>query len=379
MKKVLILGSTGTIGENTLKVIDLNKDKFQVVGIAAKSNFERLKKQAEKFKIPYVALVDFKKEYKIKNTKIFFGEEGVLQLIEETKPDILVNAIVGISGLKPLFFAIKKNVKKIALSNKESIVTAGEILIKEVKKHNVDLIPVDSEHSALWQCLKNENIEYVEKVIITASGGPLFNKNIKEKTVKKIVSHPVWKMGKKISVDSATMVNKGFEYVEAHYLFGLPYEKIDILIHPQVLFHSFVKFIDGNILACMFYPDMRIPISYALSCGETRINNMVKSFDWLELNKVRFYKPDYKKFPLLKLLIYCAKTGYNSYLVAFNAANEVLVESFINNKIKFEDIYKILKKVIFNHNPLKVYCISDIFEIDKQTRNYTYEMINKER
>lgn len=376
MKKVLLLGSTGSIGENTLKVLSIHKDKFQLVGISAKSNFELLKKQVEKFKVGYAAIVDYKKDYKLKNTKIFFGEEGILQLIEETKPDILIDAIVGISGLNPLFFAIKKNIKKIALANKESIVTAGDILIKEVKKNKVELLPIDSEHSALWQCLKNEDINNVEKVTITASGGPLFKKNLKKKTAEKIVSHPVWKMGKKISVDSATMVNKGFEYVEAHYLFNLPYEKIDILIHPQVLFHSFVKFIDGNILACMFYPDMRIPISYALGCGEERLKNIVKSFNLLELNKAEFYKPDFKKFPLLKLLIDCAKAGFNSYLITFNAGNEILVENFINHRIAFDDIYKILKKIISKHKPFNVRCIADIFELDKQVKEYTFKIIN---
>ncbi len=377
MKKVLLLGSTGSIGENTLKVLSIHKDKFHLVGVSAKSNFELLKRQVEKFKVKHAVIVDYKKDYKLKNTKIFFGEEGILQLIEETKPDILINAIVGINGLNPLFFAIKKNIKKIALANKESIVTAGDILIKEVKKNKVELFPIDSEHSSLWQCLKNEDVNNVEKVTITASGGPLFKKKLKEKTAEKIVSHPVWKMGKKISVDSATMVNKGFEYVEAHYLFNLPYEKINILIHPQVLFHSFVKFIDGNILACMFYPDMRIPISYALGCGKERIRNMVKSFDLLELNKVEFYKPDFKKFPLLKLLIDCAKTGFNSYLVTFNAVNEVLVENFINYKIAFDDIYKILKKIIYKHKPFNIRCISDIFLLDKQAREYTSKIINK--
>jgi len=377
MKKVLILGSTGSIGKNTLEVIRQNRNKFKVVGLATKSNIELLKKQMEDFEVKYGCIVDEKfKTLKFNNKKIFFSTEGLLQIIEETKPDILVNAIVGIDGLKPLLYAIKQKIKNIALANKESLVVAGRLVMDEVKKNEVNLSPIDSEHSAIWQCLKNENINNVEQVIITASGGPLFKKNVVKKTPDFIVSHPVWKMGKKISVDSATLVNKGFECIEAHHLFNIPYEKIDVVIHPQVLIHSFVKFIDGNILACLFVPDMKIPISYALGCAEERLKTNVKKFDLFLLNKIEFYKPDFKKFPLFKLLMDCVKTNYESYPIVFNAANEVLVEKFINKEIKFETIHKVLKKIIENHRPKHIATIEEIFVLDKDTRLKVLDELN---
>ncbi|MFN3551287.1 MAG: 1-deoxy-D-xylulose-5-phosphate reductoisomerase [Endomicrobiia bacterium] len=378
MKKVLILGSTGSIGQNVLNVIKINKDKFKVIGLTSKSNIELFKKQIEEFNVPYGCIASDKtKNINIKNTKILFSENGLLEIIDLAKPDILVNSLVGISGLKPLLYAIDKNIPLIALANKESIVVAGKLIQQKLKNKNTELIPIDSEHSAIYQCLKNENIKNIEKVIITASGGPLFKNKIKNKTVEKIVSHPVWKMGKKISVDSATMVNKGFECIEAHYLFNIPYEKIDILIHPQAIIHSFIKFLDGNILACMFYPDMRIPISYALGCGKERILNLAKKIDLLTLNKIKFYKPDYKKFPLLKLLLDCAKENKNSYLVVFNAANEVLVEKFINKEINFDTIYKVIKNIICSHKPKQISSVEEIFEIDKETRKKVQQELEK--
>ncbi|MCX7941113.1 MAG: 1-deoxy-D-xylulose-5-phosphate reductoisomerase [Endomicrobia bacterium] len=369
MKKVLILGSTGSIGQNVLDVVKLHSDKFEVVGLTTKSNIGLLKKQIEYFKVPFCCVVEPNKKIELSSSKVLYSENGLLEIIELSKPDIVVNALVGISGLKPLMFAIKKNIPYIALANKESIVVAGEILNKELEKNKTTkLIPIDSEHSAIFQCLKNEEISKIEKIIITASGGPLFRKKIKHKTVKKITAHPIWKMGKKISVDSATMVNKGFECIEAHFIFRIPYNKIDILIHPQAIFHGFVQFIDGTVLACMFKPDMRIPISYALGCGDERIENLAKKLDILQLNTVEFYKLDYKKFPLLKLLFECINTAESSYLVAFNAANEVLVEKFIAGEIKFDDIVSIMRKIIAEHKPRKVDTIDEVFEIDKETR-----------
>ena len=376
MKRILILGSTGSIGRNVLDVIKKHKDKFEVVGLSAKSNLKLLKKQLEDFDVPYGCIVDTNyKNIRLKKSKILYSEEGLLEIIKLTKPDILVNALVGISGLKPLFYAIEKNIPYIALANKESIVVGGELLKEKLKNKNSKIMPIDSEHSALFQCLKNENINNIEKVIITASGGPLFKKKIKTKNVKNIISHPIWKMGKKISVDSATMVNKGFECIEAHYLFDIPYEKIDILIHPQALIHSFVEFIDGNVLACLFYPDMRIPISYALGCLEERIENFAKKIDLLMLNKVEFYKPNYRRFPLLKILLDCVKTNYNSYLITFNTANEVLVEKFIDGKIKFEEILKYLKIIISKHKPKKVNSLEEIFEIHKEVKQQVEQIL----
>ncbi|MEN3013736.1 MAG: 1-deoxy-D-xylulose-5-phosphate reductoisomerase [Endomicrobiia bacterium] len=377
--KVLILGSSGSIGRSVLDVISANRDQFEVVGLASKSNVELLQLQAKEFKVPYVCIVD-KSRKKFFGKKIFWGEEGLLELIDKTNPDILVNAIVGIGGLKPTFFAIRKKIKNIALANKETLVVAGDILMREVRKNNIFLVPVDSEHVAILQCLNNEKKESIKKIILTASGGPLFRKKIKNKTPEKIITHPVWKMGKKISVDSATLVNKGFEYIEAHFLFDVPYQNIDIVIHPQSLIHSMVEFIDGNIKAVLFYPDMRIPISYALGmCIGKRINGSFKNLSTKDLNKIKFYNIDYKKFPLLKLILDISKKEKQSYLVVFNAANELLVEKFLNRKIKFEDIYRILKKVIEKHEPFEISSLDEIFHLDKYTKDYINNNFLKER
>jgi 1-deoxy-D-xylulose-5-phosphate reductoisomerase len=373
MKRILILGSTGSIGKNVLRIVKENKDKFKIVGLTTKSNTEILKKQVETFLPEYVCVTDKNNKLNTFKTRVIYGEDGLEEIIELTKPDIVVNSVVGISGLKPLLCAIKNDTKIVAVANKESIITGGEIVKKELNKHKTKLIPVDSEHSAIFQCLKNENKNFVKRLILTASGGPLFRKRVRSYNVEDILNHPVWKMGKKISVDSATMINKGFEYVEAHYLFDIPYEKIDIIIHPQSIIHSLVEFEDKSIVGLFAEPDMRIPISYALMYPE-RMNLSVKRLDLTKLNNISFYKPDYKKFPLLKLVLYYSKIS-PSYIVAINAANEVLVDFFINKKIDFVQIEKVIKKVVKYHKPQKIVDVEDIFEIDKDVRNYVYSII----
>lgn len=377
--KVLILGSTGSIGRNVLDVISNNRENFEVVGLASKSNIELLEKQAKEFNVSNICIVDKKKLKDRSFKRIFSGEEGLLELISKTKPDILVNAIVGIGGLKPTFFSVVNGVKRIALANKESVVVAGNILMQKIKKKRVKLLPIDSEHSAILQCIDSEKDQYIKKIILTASGGPLFKRDIKDKTPEVIVSHPVWKMGKKISVDSATLVNKGFEYIETHFLYSIPYEKIDILIHPQSIIHSLVEFFDGNIKAVLFSPDMRIPISYTLGVFvDKRIKNSAGNLSIEQLNKMEFYKVDYDKFPLLKLLLDIAKTKSQSYLVVFNAANEILVEKFLGKEISFDFIYKLLKKIIEKHNPVKIKSLDDILYLDKITREQiTKDLLNR--
>lgn len=370
MKKILVLGSTGSIGQNVLKIVKENKNKFKICGLTTKSNIDVLRKQILDFLPEYVCITDESNKLKSSKTKVIYGEEGLEEIIRLTKPDLIVNSVVGISGLKPLLCAIKNNVKTIALANKESIITGGEIVKKALKKHKTKLIPVDSEHSAIFQCLKNENKNSIERIILTASGGPLFRKKICSYDVENIINHPVWKMGKKISVDSATMVNKGFEYVEAHYLFDVPYDRIDIMIHPQSLIHSMVEFKDGNILGLFSEPDMRIPISYALMYPE-RMDLKIKRLDLTKLNEISFYKPDYKKFPLLKVIIDYAKVS-PSYIIAINAANEVAVDLFINKKISFKRINNIIFNAIKNHKQKNIVSEKDIFEIDRDTRDYIY-------
>ncbi|MFQ3675006.1 MAG: 1-deoxy-D-xylulose-5-phosphate reductoisomerase [Endomicrobiia bacterium] len=374
MKRVLVLGSTGSIGQNVLNIIKENRDKFEIVGLTTKSNIEILKKQIKNFSPKYVSITDEKNKISSFKTKVIYGEDGLEEIINLTKPDIVVNSVVGISGLKPLLCAIKNDVKIVALANKESIITGGEIVKKELEKHNTKLIPVDSEHSAIYQCLKNENKDSVKRIILTASGGPLFKKKNVSHSVENIINHPVWKMGKKISVDSATMINKGFEYIEAHYLFDIPYEKIDIMIHPQSLIHSLVEFKDGSILGLFSEPDMRVPISYALMYPERMILS-IKRLDLTKLNSINFYKPDYKNFPLLKLVLDYAKIS-PSYIIAINAANEIAVDLFIHKRISFKQIGDIIKKVLKTHKQQKIFSIDDIFEIDRDTRNYVKSMFN---
>ncbi len=378
MKKVLVLGSTGSIGQNVLDIVYHNKEKFKIVALTTKSNVHLLQKQIKTFSPEYVCITD-KVDIDFKNkTKVLYGENGLEEIIKITKPDIVVNAVVGICGLKPLLCCIDENIKIVALANKESIITGGEIVKNKLKKSGTKIIPVDSEHSAIFQCLRNESINNVKKIVLTASGGPLFNKRKNKKmshSVESIVNHPVWKMGKKISVDSATMMNKGFEYIEAHYLFGIPYEKIDILIHPQSIVHSFVEFVDNNVIGLFSEPDMRLPISYAMMFPE-RLNLNIKRLDLDKLNNLEFFLPDYKMFPLLKLVIQYAKIS-PSYIIAINAANEVAVNMFTNKKIKFKHINKIVQDVVKKHKIKKVSAIEDVFEIDSITRNYVNKILDK--
>jgi len=375
MKKVLILGSTGSIGENSLNVIREHPEKFEVVGLTTNSNIGLLEKQIREFSPQLVVVKDKSKAQELSERlngkcEILGGEDGILSAAIELDYDILVGAMVGFSGLLPTIEAIKRG-KRIALANKETLVVAGEIVTRLVAENGAEIIPVDSEHSAIYQCLIGENLKEVEKIILTASGGPFLNKDksfFENATVDEALNHPNWKMGSKITIDSATMMNKGLEVIEAHWLFGLPSEKIEVVIHPQSIIHSMVQFQDGSIKAQLGLPDMKLPIQYALSFPE-RFSNSFTRTNLPLIQNFTFFEPDFDKFECLALAYQALKSGGNSPCI-LNAANEIAVEKFLSGKIKFSDIAKIINEALdkFEHqtNPN----LDEIIELDKLTRDF---------
>ncbi len=375
MKKVLILGSTGSIGVNSLNVIREHPEKFTVTGLTSNSNIELLEAQIKEFKPEIVVVRDEKKSEELSkrlnnSIEISSGNEGILSAAIQSDYDILIGAMVGFSGLLPTIEAIKRG-KRIALANKETLVVAGEIVTGLLAENGSEIIPVDSEHSAIYQCLVGENLKEVEKIILTASGGPFLNKDksfFENATVDEALNHPNWKMGSKITIDSATMMNKGLEVIEAHWLFGLPAEKINVVVHPQSIIHSMVQFQDGSIKAQLGLPDMKLPIQYALSFPE-RLNNNFTRTDLPSIQNFTFFEPDFNKFECLNLAYQALKSGGNSPCI-LNAANEIAVEKFLRGLIKFSDIPKIIKEAL---NKIEHQTDPDLDEIiyyDKITREY---------
>ncbi len=372
MKKVVILGSTGSIGKSALDVIRKFPDKFKVIGLAARSSINILEEQIKEFKPKYVAVYDNKAwnelRKKIKNIEIMHGTEGICQIATKTEADIILSAIVGAAGLLPTFEAVLAG-KTIALANKESLVMAGELIKTTAKKTNAKIIPVDSEHSAIFQCINSCNKPYISKIWLTASGGPFrgMKKNeIKNVTPQEALNHPKWKMGKRITIDSATLMNKGFEVIEAHYLFDIKAEDIGVLIHPQSIVHCLVEFIDGTYIAQMSNPDMKAPIALALSIPE-RLTNIVKPIDWTVTSQLQFEMPDTDLFPCLNLAYEALKTG-GSMPAVLNAADEIAVEAFLAGKVKFNNIYEIIKKIMDAHNVVPINSIDDVLEADSWAR-----------
>jgi len=374
-KKIVILGSTGSIGQQTLEVIRKYSNEFEVVGLSGWENTTFLKEQISFFK-PKIAVV--KNEYiarKLRkdldnsiDIKLLWGTEGLIKISTLEEADIIVVAITGIASLIPTFEAVKKG-KKIALASKEAMVVAGELLVKEAKLRNAKILPIDSEHSAILQCLKNEQKDCVEKIILTASGGALYNlteSSLKNVSIEDALNHPTWKMGKKVTIDSATLMNKGLEVIEAKWFFNIPANKIEILIHPQSYVHSMVQFIDGTILAQIGDHDMRIPIQYALFYPNRTINN----FSRLELSKVgqlTFKKPNFDKFPCIKLAYQALELG-GTMPAVLNGANEIAVDAFLNSKISFSEIPIIIQNTMKEHEPKYNPNISDILDADYWAR-----------
>ncbi|CUT00599.1 1-deoxy-D-xylulose-5-phosphate reductoisomerase [Candidatus Chrysopegis kryptomonas] len=373
MKKIAILGSTGSIGRNAIEVILNFPDRFKVTYLAVNKNIELLLEQVRILKPRGVAIFDRKKAEEFSKlvngtVEVLAGEEGLVEIVSRDDVDIVLNSLVGFSGLKPTVKAIE-NKKRIALANKETLVVAGEIITKLLKENDVELIPVDSEHNAIFQCLVGENVSSINKIILTASGGPFLNKDkseLENVTIEEALKHPNWKMGKKITIDSATLMNKGLEVIEAHWLFGLPVEKIKVVIHPQSIIHSMVEFVDGSIKAQLGVPDMKIPIQYALTYPERTPANYGQ-VDFVKLGKITFLEPDFEKFECLKIAYEVAKLG-GTYPTVLNAANEVAVELFLNRKIKFTQIPEIIKRAIDSHRPKFNPDLDDIFKVDFETR-----------
>lgn len=373
-RKISIIGSTGSIGTQALEVIEKIRDKFEIIALTGGNNTELLKKQCEKFKPKYVCSND--PDFKINGIKTLYGENGLEEICSNKENDIILVAVSGKIGLKPTLKAIENGID-IALANKETLVMAGDIVMQKAKENGVNIIPVDSEHCAIHQCIKD--IKQVDKLIITASGGPFLNKTFDEMysaTVEQALSHPRWNMGKKITIDSATLMNKGLEVIEAHHLFGMNYDDIEVVIHPQSIIHSAIEYKDGSVIAQLGLPSMHIPIQYAITYPERFEGIKSKSFSFSQIARLDFEEPDFEKFPALKLAINIGKLG-GSATVCMNASNEEAVFAFLDGKISLGDIYKITDKMTQEHNVIKNPSIDEIFEIDSEVRAKTKEMISR--
>ncbi len=376
MKTILLLGSTGSIGVSTLDVIRLLKDKFKVFALTANTNIELLEKQINEFRPEFVVVKDKEKAKELKsivNDKctVLAGEEGLLEITKNGNYDILLSALVGFAGLKPTIESIKRG-KRIALANKETLVAAGEIVINLAQKHNAEILPVDSEHSAIFQCLVGEKNNSIEKLIVTASGGPFRNHSIEELknvTVAEALNHPNWDMGNKVTIDSATMMNKGLEVIEAHWLFNLDKDKIDVVIHPQSIVHSMVEFVDNTIKAQLSLPDMKLPIQYALTYPERVGSNFVNTH-FPSLKELTFYEPDLVKFNCLQLAYDAMEEGGTAPCI-LNAANEIAVEKFLTGTIKFTQIPELITNALDNIVSETLIDLETIMECDSKTRKHS--------
>lgn len=383
MENISILGSTGSIGQSSLEVIDNLNNRFRVVGLAAGRNTQVLEKQIEKFKPKIVSVEkkeeaeEFRRKFKDKSLHVTFSEEGAEEVAGFEENDIVVSAITGIDGLRPTLAALETG-KKIALANKESMVAAGSLIQNLVEKSGAQIIPVDSEHSGIFQCLAKERVGNVKRVILTASGGPFFRSSSQEMekiTLDEALNHPRWKMGKKVTIDSATLMNKGLELIEAHWLFNIEPEKLDVLIHPQSIVHSLVEMNDGSVLAQLSPTDMKVPIQYALTYPEREASS-VPSLDLSQIKSLEFFEPDVEKFPLLKLARQVLEEGA-SFPIVLNAANEVAVSAFLRTEIGFLEIAEIVSKAVENHPQREVQNLEDIFLVDRETRQMTRNLIER--
>ena len=385
-KKIVILGSTGSVGKQALTVLSDQEKLFELVGISGWEDTNLLKEQILKYK-PKIAVV--KNEYfakKLKNSlnkylniKVMWGIRGLIELVTLGEIDLVVMAITGIASLIPTYEAIINN-KNVALASKEAMVVAGEILMSEAKSRNLKIIPIDSEHNAIFQCIGNEPKENIAKIILTASGGSLYHlteSTLSKVTVEEALNHPNWDMGKKISIDSATLMNKGLEVIEARWFFDIPADRIDVVIHPQSYIHSMVQFIDGTIQAQMSEHDMKLPIQHALTYPERKRNNY-PVIDLVKIKQLTFKNPNFKKFPCLKLAYKAIEMG-GTMPAVLNAANEITVNAFLNEKIKIIEIPSIIQAVMKSHkiktNPL----ISDILDADYWARQEALSLCIKSK
>ncbi|HET6515768.1 MAG TPA: 1-deoxy-D-xylulose-5-phosphate reductoisomerase [Thermodesulfovibrionales bacterium] len=381
MKRIAILGSTGSIGRSALDIISRHRDRFVVVGLAARSNIALLEEQVRVFSPKVVAVADERAALELTRrlgtkTEICSGEEGINAVAAYSESDFVLSAMVGFSGLVPTVLAIRAG-KTIGLANKEVLVTAGDIVMEEAKAAGVRLLPVDSEHSAIFQCMDGQDARYLKRIILTASGGPFVGKkseDLKDVSPEDALNHPNWKMGRKITIDSATLMNKGLEVIEAAHLFGLTAERIDVLIHPQSLVHSLVEFNDGSMLAQISLPDMRGPIAYALSYPE-RLSDTVATLRLDEIGKLTFQTPDTGSFPCLRYAYEALKEG-GTMPAVLNAANEVVVNAFLEKRISFHDIPVIINKTMESHEVQEAIELDAVIEADRWARARAAEYIH---
>ena len=365
-RKISILGSTGSIGRQALEVIEKLNDKFEIIALAGGSNIDLLNEQIAKFRPKYAFA---SKPELIQGAKYLPLDE----ICANKENDIILVAVSGKIGLKPTITAINNGID-IALANKETLVMAGDVVMPLAKEKGVNIIPVDSEHCAIHQCIKD--IAQVEKLIITASGGPFLHKSIddmKNATVEEALAHPRWDMGRKITVDSATLMNKGLEVIEAHHLFGMDYDKIDVVVHPQSIIHSAIEYVDGSVIAQIGLPSMHIPIQYAITYPERLEGIKSKSFSFSEIARLDFEKPDWDKFKALKIAYECGRLG-GSVPVCMNAANEEAVFAFLNGKIRLFDIVNTVEKMLEKHQRIAKPTLNEIFAIDNDVRTKTREL-----
>ncbi len=377
MKKVAIFGSTGSIGKSTLNVIRENPELFKAVTLVAGKNIDRLIEQIEEFKPENVYIIDKENaeilKNKYKDLNIFYGEEGMEEISNLVDFDISVSALVGIAGLKPTYNMVKHG-KTVALANKEVLVAGGKLIIETAKENGAELLTVDSEHSAIMQCLNGEECNKIDKILLTASGGPFFDKEITDKiTVEEALNHPTWNMGQKVTIDSATMMNKGFEVMEAKWLFDVEPSQIEVVVHRKSLLHSAVQYKDGTIIANIGPKSMQIPIAYALNFPK-RLSNNIEKLNLFEIIDLKFEKPDLEKFKCLDLAYKAIEKGH-CYQVIVNAADEVLVDAFLNRKIKFTDIPLGIEKMMNMYEKRELNAVEEILEFDKEVKDKTREQI----
>ena len=377
MKKLVILGSTGSIGTQTLEIVNDKKEDFGVLALAAYSNVELMEKQVREFMPSYVVLYvesaakDLEERIKDLNVKVLSGMEGLEYISTLDECDMLVAAMVGMIGIRPTIAAVKAG-KDIALANKETLVTAGHIIVPLCKENNVNLYPVDSEHSAIYQCLKAQDRKMVDKILLTASGGPFLGRKyeeLKDVSLKDALNHPNWAMGKKITIDSASLVNKGLEVIEAKWLFDVDIKDVEVIIHPQSIIHSMVQFKDNAVLAQLGLPDMKLPIQYALYEGN-RQTMPERKIDFFSLSKLDFLKPDHETFKGIKLAVDSYNRGY-IYTTVFNAANEIANRYFQEGRIKFLQIYDIIEDALtLDFDTHKTPTLDEILDVESKVYEY---------
>ena len=378
MKKIYLLGATGSIGLQTIEIIRANRDDFELKGLSGYNNFELIKQLAEEFVLDIVCVKDEEQALVLSgihpDLKIVYGGQGLETLAgyNESEDITLINALVGMVGLKPTIKALEIN-RNVLLANKETLVVGGHLIKEKLKTSKAKIYPIDSEHSALWQALNGENKKGIKRLIITASGGSFRDKTrdeLKDVTLKSALNHPNWLMGKKITIDSATMINKGFEIIEACYLFDIEIEKVEAILHKESIIHSMVEFIDGSIIAQIADHDMRLPISYAMYYPK-RVESIANKMDLMRLNNLHFAEIDYFMYPCLAYAIEAFKKG-GSLRTVLNSANEVAVKLFLEEKISFLDIEKIIRSEMDNHVIIPFPQIDEIYEIDKEIKQRIY-------